>query len=280
MSDFRKRINCRFLLCLESLLDDETESSHSKRRRRTNFTSWQLEELEQAFLKNHYPEDTLRETLAMRLSLKESKVAIWFQNRRAKWRRRENTKKGPGWPAHNSHLQTCSGEPISLEELRAKEKAKKQKRISKLIERRARRLRLKNIEADNAQMKRDYIAQLSACEILSEEKLHGADKPFPIVSVGGYLSPNSGHKPSILKNAKRVEKSRKPNDSMADYLQANLNNTLNSKQRHENYIKNERQTCDNLYTDACTNYGRTHCTLAKKNVKNISSFSIESLLCS
>ena len=29
----------------------------------------------------------------------------------------ENTKKGPGRPAHNAHLQTCSGQPIPNEEL-------------------------------------------------------------------------------------------------------------------------------------------------------------------
>jgi len=32
----------------------------------------------------------------------------------------ENTKKGPGRPAHNAHLQTCSGHPISQEELEKK----------------------------------------------------------------------------------------------------------------------------------------------------------------
>jgi hypothetical protein len=32
----------------------------------------------------------------------------------------ENTKKGPGRPAHNAHPRTCSGYPISLEELEKK----------------------------------------------------------------------------------------------------------------------------------------------------------------
>lgn len=38
-------------------------------------------------------------------------ILLQFQNRRAKWRKKENTKKAPGRPAHNAHPQTCSGEP-------------------------------------------------------------------------------------------------------------------------------------------------------------------------
>uniref|UniRef100_A0A672KAG8 Homeobox protein unc-4 homolog n=1 Tax=Sinocyclocheilus grahami TaxID=75366 RepID=A0A672KAG8_SINGR len=48
----------------------------------------------------------------------------------SKWRKKENTKKGPGRPAHNSHPTTCSGEPMDPQEIaqRELERLEKKKR--------------------------------------------------------------------------------------------------------------------------------------------------------
>uniref|UniRef100_A0A3B3ZUX4 Homeobox protein DBX2 n=1 Tax=Periophthalmus magnuspinnatus TaxID=409849 RepID=A0A3B3ZUX4_9GOBI len=54
--------------------------------RRAVFSEEQRKELEKTFRKQKYISKTDRNKLAANLSLKESQVKIWFQNRRMKWR--------------------------------------------------------------------------------------------------------------------------------------------------------------------------------------------------
>jgi len=67
--------------------DDENSRSAKARRARTAFTYEQLVALENKFKQTRYLSVCERLNLALSLSLTETQVKIWFQNRRTKWKK-------------------------------------------------------------------------------------------------------------------------------------------------------------------------------------------------
>ncbi|KAM7055643.1 homeobox protein NOBOX isoform 1-T1 [Acridotheres tristis] len=58
-----------------------------KKKQRTFYSAEQLEELEKMFQEDHYPDSEKRREIAAVVGVTPQRILVWFQNRRAKWRK-------------------------------------------------------------------------------------------------------------------------------------------------------------------------------------------------
>ncbi|XP_026203873.1 homeobox protein NOBOX-like [Anabas testudineus] len=79
-----------------------------KKKTRTLYSTDQLEHLEALFQEDHYPDAEKRKVIAASVGVTPQRIMVWFQNRRAKWRKVERS-----ITAKVEHRQSrCSSSPL------------------------------------------------------------------------------------------------------------------------------------------------------------------------
>ncbi|KAK7899143.1 hypothetical protein WMY93_019996 [Mugilogobius chulae] len=75
-----------------------------KKKTRTLYSTEQLENLESLFQEDHYPDGEKRKAIAASIGVTPQRIMVWFQNRRAKWRKVERS-----ISAKTEQKESCAG---------------------------------------------------------------------------------------------------------------------------------------------------------------------------
>jgi hypothetical protein len=175
---------------------------------------------------------------------------VWFQNRRAKWRKKEHTKKGPGRPAHNAHPQTCSGEPIPEEELLRKERERREKKLIKSLERQQRKLAAKGITVDIATLRREWEAK----------------REMTSTSVGTSVAASVSADESVTTGSPVSQHHQPNNDDDDTDIDVEDDSTMDKNIHHES--ENRFQDDVNITSDEETNYINVNSTSSTMETNN------------
>uniref|UniRef100_A0A8C3Q1W8 Homeobox domain-containing protein n=1 Tax=Chrysolophus pictus TaxID=9089 RepID=A0A8C3Q1W8_CHRPC len=97
----------------EDLCEDPEILLPVKKKTRTFYSAEQLEELEKVFQEDHYPDNEKRRAIAAVVGVTPQRIMVWFQNRRAKWRKTEKSNvKGSKKYSTSAALAVHSGSDI------------------------------------------------------------------------------------------------------------------------------------------------------------------------